>query len=145
VFSNEPSLFNWLKNNIQGDWIRIENVAGTGVPDVNYAIRGVEGWTELKVIRRKTWDPLKPVQVCLRKEQFAWLMRRGRHGIVSVTVGFTTGEILIVPFKRIPALWAGASIPQELSPFLYRANKASVGLITNAYTHKGPFYDGYFS
>jgi hypothetical protein len=31
-----------------GDFQRVENMVGTGMPDVNYCIEGVEGWIELK-------------------------------------------------------------------------------------------------
>lgn len=59
----------WLKRNIKDiDIQRIEVVTAQGVPDCNIAIKGRPGniWVELKSLK----------SVKLRKEQYAWGMRR---------------------------------------------------------------------
>jgi hypothetical protein len=47
-------------------------MTGSGVPDMNYCIDGVEGWIENKMTR--AWA------VKLRVEQIGWIMRRTRAG-----------------------------------------------------------------
>jgi hypothetical protein len=53
-----------------GQWIRIE---APGVPDISFAVSGVEGWIETKIEKedgRIVFQPLQP----------AWLTERARHG-----------------------------------------------------------------
>jgi len=54
------------------DWQRIENVAGTGVPDVNGCIDGIEFWFESKIGTSGTFT--------IRPDQIAWLTRRYNKG-----------------------------------------------------------------
>lgn len=54
-----------------GDHERVENSVGSGTPDVNYAIEGVEGWIELKLCRG---DSLH-----FEKYQLPWHVRRLKH------------------------------------------------------------------
>lgn len=54
-----------------GDACRIENSAGSGMPDVNYAIEDYHGWIELKVAKRG--------KLVFETFQIPWLRRRLRH------------------------------------------------------------------
>lgn len=58
-----------------GHWERVENAAGSGMPDVNYCVNGVEGWVELKLAGQ---DGSKPRSLTL--EQVMWAEERARHG-----------------------------------------------------------------
>jgi hypothetical protein len=65
----EKKFTEWLKRNLKDvDIQRIEVVTAQGVPDCNIAIKGRSGniWVELK--------SLKAIKI--RKEQYAWGMRR---------------------------------------------------------------------
>jgi hypothetical protein len=79
------------------DATRIESVAGTGVPDVNWcAGPRREGWLELKVARGN--------RVALRQEQAAWLYRRARKG--------GSAHVLVYdPRDRLYAVYDGTRAP----------------------------------
>lgn len=51
---------------------RVENGVGAGIPDINMCYQGREIWTELKLVLKNG--------ILLRKEQYAWGMRRNRVG-----------------------------------------------------------------
>lgn len=72
----EIKFWRWLKNKLSKEPVdlqRIENTTGGGVPDVNACHHGREAWIELKVHVKG--------MVVLRKEQYAWIVRRGHtHG-----------------------------------------------------------------
>lgn len=53
------------------DYMRVENITMSGVPDINICKSGLDVWVESKVLGR---------EVLLRKEQFAWGMRRATVG-----------------------------------------------------------------
>jgi len=56
------------------DWVRIESGGtGLGIPDLNYAVDGSEGWLELKQI-------VSGLKIGMRPMQVAWIERRIRHG-----------------------------------------------------------------
>ena len=78
----KPHLEQW------GDHNRVENSAESGTPDISYAIAGVQGWLELKVIR----DGL----LSFEKFQLAWLKKRWRHAKGNLWVFATDGEALYV-------------------------------------------------
>lgn len=66
-------VYELLKNNIRDvDWQRIENVAGTGVPDANGCCQGIEFWSESKISTNGQYK--------LRPDQSAWLTRRYNCG-----------------------------------------------------------------
>ncbi|WP_321471058.1 hypothetical protein [uncultured Paludibaculum sp.] len=54
------------------DWMRLENLVGTGMPDINGCLNGVETWVETKLVKgnRLRFEPTQP----------AWIMKRVRHG-----------------------------------------------------------------
>jgi hypothetical protein len=98
---DEAQLFNIIKTMLPGHWCRIENLAGVGNPDVNYAFiynkKRAEGWTELKILRR-SYDPDVPLRLHnIRKFQYSfWQARYRQFGNVSVTIGIQD-SILVVP------------------------------------------------
>jgi len=56
------------------DWVRIESGGtGLGIPDLNYAYDGREGWIELKGL-------IAGFKFGMRPQQVAWIERRRRHG-----------------------------------------------------------------
>jgi hypothetical protein len=57
-----------------GHWERVENAAGSGMPDVNYCVNGVEGWVELKIAERVGSKPPK-----LTLGQVMWAEERARN------------------------------------------------------------------
>lgn len=62
-----------------GELERIENLVGSGTPDVNYCLRGREGWIELKWLPR--WPKRESTIVRfpkLKLTQVLWLERRRR-------------------------------------------------------------------
>jgi len=63
-----------------GHWQRIEDGINRGIPDVNYCIRGVEGWIELKEIANWPRRVNTPVVFRWEKEQRFWARRRGKAG-----------------------------------------------------------------
>lgn len=71
--SNELKLHNWVRRQLSPcDYQRIEG-ASQGFPDVNACVDGYgEAWLELKVVTMG--------RTLLRKEQFAWGIRRHYHG-----------------------------------------------------------------
>lgn len=63
------------------DFCRIENGAGAGMPDINICLLGMEAWVESKLdMDRKG--------VFLRKEQYAWGVRRANAGGTVVVVAW---------------------------------------------------------
>ena len=53
-------------------WQRIENVAGTGVPDVNGCIDHIEFWIETKIAKAGAFN--------IRPDQVAWHTKRVNKG-----------------------------------------------------------------
>ncbi len=49
-------------------WSRIENIAGTGIPDLNGCYMGREVWVELKMFSGK--------QIQVRSSQLVWMTKR---------------------------------------------------------------------
>lgn len=68
---------------------RIENVAGSGMPDVSYSINDVTGWLELKVE--------KAGLLYFQRSQLPWMIRRLRHcSRVFVLAYGTTGIVRLI-------------------------------------------------
>lgn len=66
-------VYDLLKRNMpEIDWQRIENVAGTGVPDINGCADSVEFWIEAKIAKSSSFT--------IRPDQIAWLTRRYNKG-----------------------------------------------------------------
>lgn len=72
-----------------GDHSRVENTAESGTPDISYAVGGLQGWVETKIVRAG----------CLKFEKFqlAWLKKRSRHAHgKNLWVFATDGKSLFV-------------------------------------------------
>jgi hypothetical protein len=54
------------------DWMRLENLVGTGMPDINGCLNGVEIWVETKLCKGN--------RITFEKFQPGWIMKRVRHG-----------------------------------------------------------------
>lgn len=67
----ERDFYNYLRTLLPGHVHRIESI-GSGIPDLNVCFEGKEIWIELKVFDLDI--------VLLRKEQYAWGMRRSAMG-----------------------------------------------------------------
>lgn len=105
-----PEALFWqaIKRGMSSLWVasRHEDAAGIGVPDVSFAINGVDGWIELKTL--PAW-PIRPTtRVRLphfTKVQRAWLMRRGRAGagrvFMFLKVGREKPDFLLLHWKAI--------------------------------------------
>lgn len=66
-------VYDLLKKNLpEVDWQRIENVAGTGTPDINGCVDSVEFWIEAKIAKSGSFE-IRPAQV-------AWCTRRANKG-----------------------------------------------------------------
>jgi len=71
---DEQKLNAWIREQLRDtcDVVRVENTIGGGMPDLNICYQGREVWVESKV--------LVLGRVLIRKEQFAWGIRRSSHG-----------------------------------------------------------------
>jgi len=74
----EQALWAYLRRGLRGRWHaqRHEDRYAVGLPDVSYALDGVDGWLELKAL---DYTPAQ-VSVGLTAVQSAWLTLRGRAG-----------------------------------------------------------------
>jgi hypothetical protein len=74
----EQALWAYLRRGLRGRWHaqRHEDRYAVGLPDVSYALDGVDGWLELKAL---DYAPVQ-VNVGLTAVQSAWLTLRGRAG-----------------------------------------------------------------
>jgi hypothetical protein len=78
---------------------RVENTAGSGIPDVNCCHQGVEFWLELKIVREN--------RIQFRSSQIAWITERsGYSGRVFILA--KRGEWLLV-YKGTQAYSLGVS------------------------------------
>jgi hypothetical protein len=55
-----------------GQWCRIENVVGIGIPDVNFFFRGKDIWIEIKIVKGK--------RAIFETSQITWFTKRVREG-----------------------------------------------------------------
>jgi hypothetical protein len=76
--SGEAALWHYLSNGMRGQWNaqRHEDRLTAGIPDVSFALNGVDGWLELKALVRAGAS----VNLGLSNEQAIWLYRRGKIG-----------------------------------------------------------------
>lgn len=73
IISSEKQFSAWLMKrlNERGHAQRIETTTSNGVPDINWCVDGKECWIETKI---------GCTEILLRKEQYAWGMKRSVHG-----------------------------------------------------------------
>lgn len=80
----EQSFNGWIRScflDPRADYLRIETTTTNGVPDINICLEGPEVWVESKVCEGP---------VLLRKEQFAWGIRRSHCG----------GKVFLLAFRN---------------------------------------------
>jgi len=94
----EATSWSWLKSGTQKILPhftlleRVENGVLAGMADVNYVIRGVEGWIELKAVdlpKRDSTPVLGPKQG-LNKDQINWHLSRAQ--VLGVTWVFVSAD-----------------------------------------------------
>jgi hypothetical protein len=95
--TSEQKLHQWLRKQLEPcDYQRIEGAA-QGFPDVNVARNRREAWIELKVYTNN--------RVLLRKEQYAWGMRRSSANrnvfVIAWNVELNTIETWKYPFVEV--------------------------------------------
>lgn len=73
------------------DFTRIETTTENGVPDMNVCSSGFDAWIEMKFIHRKV-----PV---LRKEQYAWGLRRAQCGGLVIVLAYDPMDDMIKLYK----------------------------------------------
>lgn len=105
----ERNFFEQLKRNLprvgqRVDLQRVENTAGTGTPDLNYCVGGVEGWTELKAWERVRLSGRFTVPK-LREDQAAWLSRRARAGGRAYLLCRVNRDVALFDGRLAPALF----------------------------------------
>lgn len=99
AINSEAEFSAWILKNLNkmGHACRIENSIGSGFPDINVCQEGQETWLELKL---GCFDA-----VLLRKEQFAWGMRRtaagGRVRVFSYCKVHDAISVFVYPLKVI--------------------------------------------
>lgn len=65
----------------RGHFERVENMVGSGLPDVNYCIASVEGWIELKSVEAWPVRVTTPVQIDhYTDQQRRWALHRTMVG-----------------------------------------------------------------
>ncbi len=91
----EQRQWDYLDRTMQGHWDaqRHEDKYVPDAPDVSFAMRGIDGWLELKTIPHWPKNPATPVKVGhFRPGQVNWLERRGERGSGRVWCLFAVGE-----------------------------------------------------
>jgi hypothetical protein len=77
----------------------IENIAGTGNPDVNYCFNGYEGWIEVKYAR--TLPKRENTRVfgkCLKPSQHIWFRKRYGNGYRRLFIyGRALDTLFLIP------------------------------------------------
>lgn len=116
----EQRLTNWFVSHAPAEWhvVRIENVLGRGIPDLNICTEGVEFWVECKADSAGFY---------VRPEQWAWMSRRiasGGHCFVLLrrdiewkfcSVGECAGELAGDRICLVPArTYTGRTFPELL-------------------------------
>jgi hypothetical protein len=107
-------LWQTLRQGLPGaQWSRIESTAGSGVPDVNGFMNGVELWFELKMMKGNRLE--------FRQSQVAWIGRRLKLGATNVFVlarkddelRLYVPSIVLLPPVRVEdkALWIEPGAP----------------------------------
>jgi hypothetical protein len=83
---------------LPGHWQSIESgLTGTGTPDANYCIDGIEGWVEFKAT--KGW------KVTMRPGQIGWIFKRTLHGgRVWIAIRRKEDELWLVPGALVRVL-----------------------------------------
>lgn len=105
--SGETVLWGYLREGMRNWWdaCRHEDSITTGVPDVSYGARGVQGWIELKVIAGWPGNAGTAVKIKhLAAWQRRWLTGRGKHGgghVWLLLKVITPRTFLLFPWDRV--------------------------------------------
>jgi len=75
-----------------GHWTRIENVAGAGIPDVNW-YPGIDVWIELKATKTQ--------QVLFQASQISWAKHRHKRGGKVWVMIRTEKEIILTDSRAV--------------------------------------------
>ena len=81
--TKEKTLWKYIKKLIGKEWnaSRHEDFCSSGIPDVSFGYKGINGWIELKYIPE--FPKRKSTKIKIRhltKNQCVWLSARGRSG-----------------------------------------------------------------
>lgn len=63
-----------LRRNLHkdGHWTRVENIAGVGIPDINWCYKGKDIWIESKMVRGQ--------RITFEASQITWTKNRVKYG-----------------------------------------------------------------
>jgi hypothetical protein len=81
------------------DLMRLENLVGEGMADVNGCRKGAEFWLELKhrdELPKRECTAVFPDGIGLRDSQVIWLYKRAKHGGRCYVLGKAGKEIFLV-------------------------------------------------
>lgn len=97
---SEDALWDRIRRNVghRGHFTRIEYNPTAGVPDVQYVIKGVEGWLELKFREDTPVRAETPAFLHggLRDDQIAWNYTHHRHGGRAYVLAQVENALLLV-------------------------------------------------
>lgn len=110
----EQKQWDYLSRQMSGLWDaqRHEDRHSPDVPDVSFAMQGIDGWLELKTLA--AWPKRSTTQVYLEhltSGQVNWLERRGSRGsgrvwlLLAVGTEMAEAEWLLVPSTRVRTLY----------------------------------------
>lgn len=93
----EARLWQWLRKRLpEGHFTRIESESSPGVPDVNYCVRGSEGWIELKASKpMRSGHPFR--RKGLRPEQLRWIEKHLHHDGVIWIIASVGSQVYTIP------------------------------------------------
>lgn len=127
--STEASLWRYIRDGMGSRWHaqRHEDRLSAGVPDVSFALDGVDGWLELKVLSRWPTRPETPVRLGLRADQALWLRDRAKVGGGRCWVlGQVGRDYMLLPWWRGPAIVAGLTRVQMEGDFRTRVFRGRI-------------------
>jgi len=101
--SGEAVLWGWLRDRLpSGHYSRVESETSPGIPDVNFCVRGVEGWVELKSTAKTSGHPFRrrgDKGKGLRAAQIRWITGRVKEG-GRVWILASVGQTLVLVHGR---------------------------------------------
>ena len=123
----ESSDYKTFKKNMPkpGDRLdRVENVVGTGMPDVNFCSRGVECWIEMKSPKepKRASTPLFGSNHKLSQDQKNWLLRQCRAGGFSYVLIATDKRWMLISGRHADDL-NGLTVLELLSRSVWSTDK----------------------
>lgn len=107
---DEQKQWDYLDAAMKGRWDvqRHEDRYSTSIPDLSFALRGTDGWIELKVLSKWPTKPASPVNIAhLDSGQVNWAEQRGKAGHGNVWLLLAVGEDMgkadwfLIPWNRL--------------------------------------------